>query len=179
MSFKKFKPSRHIDWNSEDGKAFRKFVIEYYTQTMDLCEEIIKQNFRYEKYPLVLFDKLSTPLVYLRDQWLLLPLEEKAKYNPKLKQIDEESKALAKNSFNEKHDQAEAISVEKIRNLLDEVQKELVEIKEGDKVIIVKPIGYIGELLWKSIHDRLSSLNAEWIKCDDPSKSHWEILKHS
>jgi hypothetical protein len=149
------KLSRHIEWESLDGKAFKEFLKEYYSKIMQVCEEIIKIDYRYEKYSLVLFERLAMPLVYLRDIWLLLPKELKEKYGLKL----------------------EALSCEKVRSLLDEVQKELVEIKEAGNVIIVKPIGYIGDLLWKSIHDRLAILNAQWIKAEDPSKSHWEIPK--
>jgi hypothetical protein len=90
-----------INWESEDGIGFKAYIKSHYIQAIKLCEEIIKSDYRYEKYSLMLFDKLATPLVYLYEQWLSLPIEEKAKYNPKLKEIKAKAEEMAKQAFSQ------------------------------------------------------------------------------
>ena len=93
-------PKSEIDWNTPDGKGFRRYAIQHYREALKLAGEVLA-NERYDRTEgyermIGVFEKIASPLVYLHDTWMLLPPETKARYNPEFQQIKKEADETAK-----------------------------------------------------------------------------------
>jgi hypothetical protein len=94
-----------VPWDEDtpNAKGFWNYVEEYYRECLSLANKIVFPK-KYDspvhwKAMLAVFDKLASPLVYLWEAWEVLPPEKKAKYNPELAKIHEESVKLAEKAF--------------------------------------------------------------------------------
>jgi len=89
-----------IRWETPDGRGFRNYAEEYYVSMIIMAENILRlASYNPDQEQLMLaavFEKISSPLVYLYDQWETLPPEERKKYMPKedVEKIDETIKKL-------------------------------------------------------------------------------------
>jgi len=91
------------DENTPDAKGFWEYVRSHYERCIETSWIIAKNHgdSREEIWSIanVILDKLASPLVYLWEAWTVLPPEQKAKYNPELAKIHEESVKMAEKAF--------------------------------------------------------------------------------
>ena len=67
---------------------------------MEITETQIKQD--NPLFPIIfnaIFDKLASPLIYLHENWITMPPEQKAKYHPDLAKIHEQVKKQVEEAF--------------------------------------------------------------------------------
>jgi len=79
--------TRIIGWvikkDTPDDRGFINFAKEQYHKAYELAKEIVKELGLPDEYVYALFNKISSPLVYLHERWEALPMETKMKYMPK------------------------------------------------------------------------------------------------
>ncbi|MHA1829070.1 MAG: hypothetical protein ACTSX6_10545 [Candidatus Heimdallarchaeaceae archaeon] len=97
-----------MPWNEDtpDAKGFWNYAKEHYLNAWRFANETMKQSLMIDGDPRnlcdlrnMIFDKVSSPLVYLYEAWSVLPPETKAKYNPELAKIHEETEKIADRYF--------------------------------------------------------------------------------
>jgi len=103
MTFKRMGAKLSWNWETPDMKGFLAYAKEYYKRVDRLtCKIIVECGWPEDSWAQVyqaVFDKLASPLVYLYDSWLEMPIKEKAKYNPELAEIHKKSEAMVKEAW--------------------------------------------------------------------------------
>jgi hypothetical protein len=78
-------------------QGFSKWAREYYLAALSEARFIAALSGPEHSETLVaaIFDKLASPLIYLKEEWMRLPLEEIVRYCPHLKPKLEEARKVA------------------------------------------------------------------------------------
>ncbi|MEM3506793.1 MAG: hypothetical protein QXT31_03980 [Candidatus Bathyarchaeia archaeon] len=70
--------------SKDEEESFWQFVETHFIKALDVMESIIKKAKPYiyanTNLQSIIYDKLTTPLFYLKEEWDLMPLDEKEKY---------------------------------------------------------------------------------------------------
>jgi len=94
-----------VPWGKDtpDARGFFNYAKEHYERAFhfafDLANKLGATRVGFNLATELVFDKVASPLVYLYEAWEVLAPEEKAKYDPELAKIHEQSKKLAEEAF--------------------------------------------------------------------------------
>jgi len=94
-----------VPWGKDtpDARGFFAYAKQHYLNAEKLAFSIAFEKAwaepQFWNLVIAIFDKIASPLVYLYESWEVLSPEEKAKYDPELAKIHEQSKRMAEEAF--------------------------------------------------------------------------------
>lgn len=166
-----------VPWDEDSpyAKGFWAYAREHYKRCVSLASEIAesytpKNSYMFPYVFQAVFDKLASPLVYLHETWMLMPTEQKAKYNPELAKVREEAQKMVEEAFKKEPTATPSKSLEEVQNAFSEDLRKLLTFTEEKGHIIIKPAGFLGTENFAKVAEIVEKLGGKYVSAGKESR---------